>query len=105
MADAHFCRLVVKPILMPLSIETLLNQVENSQLTIMFDYAGYLERTVRDNSSGKLNSFGIAMQKYPPIYWQDLNETMDLYELLTTREILYWGAHKSYQCSAFAMNV
>ncbi len=71
-ADAPFSRLVVKQTIMPLSIETLLEGVENNQTTIMFNYRGqFTEKILRNSTDGDLYRFEQAMEKYPPIYKDD----------------------------------
>jgi hypothetical protein len=76
--DAFLSRMIVKPTLMPLSTEELLEAIENNQTTVMFEYAGHTnEKILRHSPAGPLDRFANAMHKYPPIYASDLTTTVD----------------------------
>jgi hypothetical protein len=65
--------LVVKQTLVPLSTEEIIQLVEHNQSTLMFAHqSDSSEKIFRSNSSGKLARFGKAMDKYPPVYKDNL---------------------------------
>ncbi len=75
MARCFLSRLVVKPSLMPLSIEELFQLIESNQSTIMFIYRDdYADKILR---SGKLDRFKKAIEKYAPFYANDFNSDLD----------------------------
>jgi hypothetical protein len=61
----------VKQTLMPLSGEQLIRTIENNQTTLMFYGRGILVEAMFRNSTGELERFGRALDKYPPLYETD----------------------------------
>lgn len=63
----------MKQSLMPLSTEELLKTFENNQLTIMFTYRGHInEKILRSGSGAEVKHIEKALEKYSPIYANDL---------------------------------
>ena len=80
----------MKQTLMPLTTEELIKTIESNQSTVMFWYRGDVNEDVLRNSSGQLARFGQALEKYPPVYWEEWNmDDKDLHEELTKHQITY----------------
>lgn len=56
----------------------LLEQIESNQSTVMFRYRGdTIEKILRNRSGGELDRFGLALEKYTPIYASDFAPKLD----------------------------
>ena len=74
---------------MPLTTEGLINTIESNQSLIMFWWRGDINENIIRNSTGQLARLGRALNKYPPVYWYDDYERMDLHKLLTKQQITF----------------
>jgi hypothetical protein len=83
----------VKQKLMPLTTEEIIKTIESSQSTIMFGNRGSSSENLIRSSTGHLGRLRQALEKYPPVYWEDY-EYMDMHELLTEREITFIAEDK-----------
>ncbi len=57
---------------MALSSEELMELIENNQSTIMFLFRGRNHEEILRNSTGQLERYAKALDKYPPIYGSDI---------------------------------
>ena len=79
----------MKQTLMPLTTEELIKSIESNQSTIMFTSRGHINEDIIRNSTGQLARFGRALDKYPPVYYDQYGK-MDMSELLTKHKITYF---------------
>jgi hypothetical protein len=57
---------------MPLSTDEFIETIENNQFTVVFPYKNHLTEQFIRNGTGKLERLSRALDKYPPLYQDNL---------------------------------